>query len=788
MSELNSRFSPQMLDKKPFTTAHAESDLPLQMPQTMTLIGTYPPRKCGIATFTQDLRNAIAGQISTEATRVIAIDDTGSSYEYDPSVEFRLPQQDRASYRLAAELMNANQIDVALVQHEYGIFGGDDGSHVLDLIGRLRMPVITTLHTILSKPSQGQRDVLMEIAARSSRVVVMSQRAVDILKETYSIPTEKIAYIPHGIHDLPFVDPHYYSDQFDMLGKRVLLTFGLLSPGKGIEVVIRAMPKIVEQNPEAMYIVLGATHPHVVRNEGERYRDYLKQLAKDLGVEKHVQFHDQYVTLETLGHYLGLADLYVTPYPNPAQITSGTLAYAVGAGKAVLSTPIWHSEELLADGRGVLFPFNDHEELARQASALLKDDEGRNVMRKKAYMHGRAMIWPEIGKAYVNLGATVLAERRFGRVQMNGPAIGALTPSFDDEPNLDHLERLTDDTGMLQHALFAIPDRRHGYCTDDNARALITAVTYDQQIVDPRAEKLAERYLTFLAYAFDDNKKLFRNFMGYDRKWLEEVGSDDSHNRAVWALGCTVATAKLEGVRLLAYRLFKAAMPAVANHASPRSWAFCILGMNLFKQSVSIDAAVNQLYALTAKRLKLFFQSGMTEAWPWPEPVLTYDNARLPQALLLAGHDLGDPEMIEIGLKCLDWLAELQTGRDGVVSLVGHEGWTAVEHTRTIFDQQPVEATAMVEACASAYRITHEAKWFDLAKHFHLWFLGNNAMGLPLRDPSTGGCADGLQAGGVNFNQGAESTLALLQSSLTIRDLYKRAVESSTSIERESVA
>jgi hypothetical protein len=371
---------------------------------------------------------------------------------------------------------------------------------------------------------------------------------------------------------------------------------------------------------------------------------------------------------------------------------------------------------------------------------------------------------------------------------MSGPVVAPLGLNIEEEPNLDHLERLTDDTGMLQHAMFALPDRRHGYCTDDNARALITALTYEQQAGDGRGEKLAERYLTFLSYAFDDGSKRFRNFMGYDRKWLEAVGSDDSHNRAVWALGYAVSTAKIDGIRHLAYRLFKAAMPAVQSHASPRSWAFAILGMSCFRQSLAIDSAVNQLYAITARRLKMLFHCDLTDNWPWPEGVLTYDNARLPQALLLAGSDLDEPEMIAMGLRALEWLAELQTGRDGVVSLVSHEGWSADAKARTIFDQQPVEAAAMVEACASAYRITHDSKWFDLAKHFHLWFLGNNAMGLPLRDASTGGCADGLQAGGVNFNQGAESTLALLQSSLTIRDLYRHAVESTTHLERDAVA
>ncbi len=769
------------------TPASAEP-LPLKRPQTVTLVGTYPPRQCGIATFTQDLRNAIAAQIGAPQTRIVALDDPNSSHEYDDAVEFRLPQQGRAGYRMAADLLNAAHIDLAVVQHEYGIYGGADGHYVLDLISRLRMPVMTTLHTVLARPSDGQRDVLTAIASQSSRVVVMTNLARKMLEDVYSVAPDKIVCIPHGIHDSPFVEPAEYATQFGLDGRKVLMTFGLLGPGKGIEVVIRALPAIVAQHPDVMYVFVGATHPHVIRNEGQRYRNYLKQLAAELGVAAHVQFHDKYVSVEELGRYLAAADIYVTPYPNPAQITSGTLAYAVGAGKAVISTPIWHAEELLAEGRGVLFPFNDTNALADRVCELLADDQARNEMRRKAYAHGRSMIWSAIGESYVDTGAQVLAERRFGRVQMNEPAFTPITPSIDDEPSLDHLERLTDDTGMLQHAVFALPDRRHGYCTDDNARALIVALTVDQQSSNLRAERLAERYLTFLEYAFDHDRKRFRNFMSYERKWLEEVGSEDSHHRAVWALGYTVSTAKIEGVRLMAYRLFKDAMSAVTGHGSPRSWSFSLLGMNAFRQSTRIDAAVNRLYAATANRMKALFDKPISDEWRWPEPVLTYDNARLPQALMLAGQDLEDAAMVSRGLESLQWLAELQTGRDGVVSLVSHEGWTADASRRAIFDQQPLEAAAMVEACATAYRITHDAKWFDLAKHFHLWFLGNNATGLPLRDSSTGGCADGLQNGGVNFNQGAESTLALISSSLTIRELYRRAVETSTVLERDAVA
>jgi hypothetical protein len=537
-----------------------------------------------------------------------------------------------------------------------------------------------------------------------------------------------------------------------------------------------------------MYVVVGATHPHVLRREGEKYREYLKGLATDLGVSQHLQFVNQYCSLEELKQYLGLADVYVVPYPNTHQISSGTLAYALGAGKAIVSTPIWHAEELLADNRGVLFPVNDHEALAREVSALLADDDVRNDMRKRAYLHGRSMVWEEVGKAYIKLAQQVRTERRYGRGQPVANAYGDVPPVIEEEPNLEHLERMTDSTGMLQHAYYGLPDRRHGYCTDDNARALMIALAYDEQMNDARALKLADRYLTFLVDAYNWDRRRFRNFMSYDRRWLEDIGSDDSHARAIWALGYTVAATKVEAIRMPAYRIFKDALPAAMDSASPRTLTFTMLGLANFRNAIKIDSHVNRFYEDAATRLRRLFDEPTDSNWPWPESKLTYDNARLPQALIQAGHDLKDPRMLKRGLQILDWLVELQSDADGVVSLVSHEHWGPDQTSRPLFDQQPVEAAAMVDACATAYRCTGEGRWFDLAKRFYLWFLGNNVLGLPVRDATTGGSSDGLTASGVNFNQGAESTLALLSSSLAIRELYRRAVNLSNQVDQDAVA
>ncbi|HQY89087.1 MAG TPA: glycosyltransferase, partial [Tepidisphaeraceae bacterium] len=563
-----------------------------------------------------------------------------------------------------------------------------------------------------------------------------------------------------------------------------MLTFGLLSPGKGIESVIRAMPKIAAAHPEILYIVLGATHPHVRRQAGERYRESLVKLAHDLGVANHIRFEDRFVDQDELGKYLGVADLYVIPYPNAAQITSGTLAYAAGAGKAIVSTPFWHAEELLADGRGQLVPFNDSNATAEAVIHLLSDNNARHAMRRAAYQHTRSMVWPEIGRAYAQLGNDVLAEQHRGESRIIDNALATFSPAIDEPPTLEHLERMTDDTGLLQHAKFAIPDRDHGYCTDDNARALTAALGYYDLFEDNRSLVLADRYLAFLNHAFDRASGRFRNFMSYDRRWLEIIGSEDSHGRAVWSLGRSVLSASTDGTRFCAYRLFKDSLPITETFSSPRSWAFTLLGIDRYLERVSVDAQVQRLMIRLADKLDRFangFKDRLLESspWPWPEPELTYDNARIPQALIVAGARLKNSAMLETGVRMLQWLADLQTNSDGQASLVGNCGWATSEGARAIFDQQPLEAAAFVEAAADAYRITGDEVWFDMSKRFYLWFYGLNDLSLPVRDPVTGGCGDGLHAGGVNFNQGAESTLALLSSALVIRNLYRNAVTES---------
>lgn len=735
--------------------------------QTVSLLGSYVPRQCGIATFTKDLRDALAGHIG-DGAGVVAMDDGHEKYAYPTEVQYQINQQRAGDYVVAAETLNEQQIDAVVIQHEYGIFGGRDGSHVLNFARRLRMPLIATLHTVLTEPSPTQRQTLKELTRLCDRVVVMSQRAQDILQSpVWSVPKEKIAYIPHGIPNVPFVDPHYYSDEFDTVGRRVLLTFGLLGPGKGIETALRAMPAVVAKHPDVLYIILGATHPHVLRNEGNRYREGLEKLIAELGLQNHVRFDNKYVTTPDLMKYLGVSDVYVIPYPNPAQITSGTLAYAVGAGKAVVSTPFWHAEELLADGRGLLFPFNDSAALSQQINDLLDKPSERHAIRRNAYDYARPMVWQDVAGQYLDVIQDAIAQRR------NGLSTVALTRGDQPETTsikveFSHVARMSDDTGIYQHAIHGTPDRRHGYCTDDNARSLIAALMHAHRSGDPTALALSDRYVSFLHHAFNDRTGRFRNFMDFARNWLETEGSEDSHGRAIWSLGFAVRHALTGTTRALASRLLRAAAPATLGFTSPRAWTFTIIGLSHHLHYYAGDTRATQMMADHADRLYGLFEKNASPDWPWLEDVVTYDNAKLPHALLLAGEHLERPEMIEQAIKSLEWLVRLQVDEQGTVSLIGNDGWLHRDGRRARFDQQPIEAMAMVEACVEAARVTGDSVWLDHARTCLGWFTGNNELGVNLIDPDTGGCCDGLHMAGMNFNQGAESTLAWVIAGFTL--------------------
>jgi glycosyltransferase involved in cell wall biosynthesis len=736
----------------------------------IAFIGNYLPRQCGIATFTTDLCEAIAAGHNDKACIAVPVNDVEGGYAYPSRVRFELTEKDIDSYRRAADFLNINNVDLVCLQFEYGIFGGRAGSHILTLLRELRMPVVTTLHTILREPDPYQRQVLEEVAALSDRLVVMSQRGLEFLEQVYHVSAEKIDLIPHGIPDLPFVDPSFHKDLFGVEGKIVLLSFGLLSANKGIENVIAALPAILAKHPNVVYFIVGATHPHVLRHDGETYRLSLQWLAQEKAVEGQVIFYNRFVSLEELVEFIGAADIYITPYLNPAQIVSGTLAYTVGAGKAVISTPYWHAEELLADERGVLVPFRDPAALAEQVIDLLDNTAKRHAMRKRAYLFGREMIWPQVACRYMETFVRAQAEHwNFS------PGDYAVKP-LDRRPvelpplKLDHLRRMTDETGMLQHALFTVPNYGEGYATDDNARALMVSALLEE-LGHPEALELASRYLAFVWYAFNLETKRFRNFMDYQRRWLEKKGSDDSHGRTLWALGTLLGRSNTPPLQSLAGRLFEQALPAIIDTTSPRAWAFALLGIHEYLKRFEGDRRASGVRSELASRLLALYRRQQSSDWHWYEEALTYCNAALPQALLMCGQSIPDSAMIDVAFESLDWLCNLQhADMDGSHFVpVGSNGFYRRGGERARFDQQPVEAQSTISACLEAQRITHDKRWYKEARCAFDWFLGHNDLNLPIYDPTTGGCRDGLHPDRPNENQGAESSLAFLQSVLELR-------------------
>jgi glycosyltransferase involved in cell wall biosynthesis len=736
----------------------------------IAFIGNYLPRQCGIATFTTDLCEAFAAANGDTSCIALPVNDSEAGYEYPPRVRFELSEKDIRSYRRAADFLNINNVDLVCLQHEYGIYGGRAGSHIIALLQELRMPIVTTLHTILSDPNPDQLRVLKEIAALSDRLAVMSERGVTFLRDIYGVSIDKIDCIPHGIPDVPFVDPSFHKDLFGVEGKIVLLSFGLLSANKGIENVVSALPAILARHPNVVYIILGATHPHVLLNEGETYRLSLQWLAQEKGVEGQVIFYNRFVSLEELIEFISAADIYITPYLNAAQITSGTLAYTLGAGKAVISTPYWYAEEMLAEERGILVPFRDPDALAAKVNELLDNEAKRHAMRKRAYLFGRSMIWPRVAERYKESFERARVERR--NFTAPGFTAKALDKSSGELPplKLDHLRHMTDETGMLQHAVFTVPNYNEGYTTDDNARALMVSALLEEA-GSGVAFDLSSRYLAFVWYAFNTGTGRFRNFMDYQRRWLENGISDDSHGRTLWSLGTVLGRSTSPALHNMAGWMFEQAMPAILATTSPRGWAFSLIGTHEYLRRFAGDRKANQVREELANRLLAMYQSNRTDQWRWYENELTYCNAALPHALIMSGKWIPNTPMMEAGFESLGWLADLQRADadGGHFVPIGSNGFYKKDGERARFDQQPVEAQAMVSACLEAYKISGDKQWYKEARRAFEWFLGRNDLDIPMYDPTTGGCRDGLHPDRPNENQGAESTLAFLQALLELR-------------------
>jgi glycosyltransferase involved in cell wall biosynthesis len=775
------------------------------MPQLnrIAFLGSFPPRACGIATFTADLRTGVARAAPDAACFVAAMTDSAGPYEYPPEVRLDVSESDPGAYARAAALLNDLNADVLCLQHEYGIFGGPDGSMLLRLLERVRMPVITTLHTVLERPSIGQRRVLEEIIRHSIRLVVMTRRSRDTLHALHGVPNERIALIPHGIPDTPFLDPAAHRGEIAAAGRTVLLTFGLLSPGKGIEHAIQALPAIVARHPEVLYYVVGATHPNLRRREGEAYRRGLSALAAELGVAEHLRLSDRFIDLPKLTRVIAAADIYLTPYVNEEQSVSGTLAYSFGMGKAVVSTPYFHATELLADGRGVLVPFRDPPALAEAVLRLLDDPARMRAMQRAAYAVGREFVWPRIGERYLEvfgearedaaayrLGlqrGAVVSPRPVALVSASGPskaspvassaAAGGAAPAELPTVRFGHLSNLLDSTGIAQHATHAVPDRAHGYCLDDNARGLLLAALLPRlPSRERRPDSLGTRTAAFVQHAWNGQKGRFRNFMSYDRRWLEDVGSEDSHGRALWALGALAAATEEKPERSWSAALLEEAAAAAETFRSPRAWAFSILGLTEYLRARPEDRRLGRLRAELCQHLCASLPERGAE-WLWFEDVLTYDNARLPQALIMAGLQAKNPEWGAAGRDSLEWLCNVHRAESGHFRPIGSNGFWRRGGPRARFDQQPLEAAAAVSACLAAWQESRSLRWLAEARRAYEWFTGSNDLGEPLIDAQTGACCDGLLCDRVNANQGAESTLAFLLATVEMRIAHADVIQ-----------
>ncbi len=735
----------------------------------IAILGNHLPRQCGIATFTADLSEAISAECPALECFVLAMNEAGRRHAYHERVRFEIAATDIAAYRRAADFLNVSPVDLVSVQHEYGIFGGKAGNHVLALLRELRMPIVTTLHTILAEPNPLQRLAMDELTQLSERLVVMSAHGATLLRDVHAVPEGKIDVIPHGIPNVPFTC--HSKHQLGVEGKSVILTFGLLSPDKGIEYVIDALPMILEHHPDMVYIVLGATHPHVKERHGETYRLMLENRAQRLGVDSSMILHNRFVSKGELTDFLSAADIYITPYLKPEQITSGTLAYAVGSGKAVISTPYSYARELLADGRGILVPWKDPEAIAREVIGLLDDPGKRLALRERAAAYGRSMLWPQVARSYLRSFERARVEHADRLRTVFQAKTLAERPLELPEINLDHLGLLSDQTGILQHAAFSVPRYEDGYCLDDNARALLLMTLLEDAGTEDikTVRSLASRYMAFVGHSFDVDGRRFRNFMSYSRHWIEERGSEDGHGRALWALGTVVGRSHDAGRRSLADSLFHTALPKVEDFISPRAWAYALLGIDEYLRAFQGESRVQSIRNQLAERLLNLYQRTRTPTWPWFEERATYCNARLSQALLASGSWMEQDEMKAAGLDSLKWLASVQCSPDGYFAPIGSNGFYENGGTKASFDQQPVEAHAMVSACLLAQRVTGDGRWEVEARRAFNWFLGQNQLQQSVYDPATGGCRDGLHADRPNENQGAESTLSFLLALVEMR-------------------
>lgn len=724
----------------------------------IALIGGFTPRRCGIATFTADVHASLKAVQPNLQVQVYAMTSAQSAFAFDSTVTSTITEGDPQSYIDAAQEIDASGADVVWLQHEFGLFGGPAGDMVLELTDRIAAPLVITLHTVLANPSSDQKRVMLRLIAHASKLVIMSERSRDLLGSVYGADSEQIVLIPHGVPDRPFGRSTQFKSKLGFEGRDVLLTFGLLSPGKGIEAVIAAMPAIIEKHPNLLYCIAGVTHPNLVAAEGENYREKLKTLASMLSVDQHIHWLDTFLESETLLDLIEASDIYVTPYTGSEQSTSGTLSYALALGKAVVSTPYVHAVELLSDDHGIIVPFNDSEAIATEVIGLLNDKDRLSSLQKRAYNRNREMIWP----AFAARSLDVINNVRVSKKKTPIPAsIG-----------IDGLLRISDDTGILQHSISNVPDRAHGYCVDDNARALMLTNKLDNDSATVR--QLGTIFAAFVQSSWNEERCEFRNFMGFGRNWLEEIGSEDSCGRTLWALGSTVRLAPSAGLRHWAQGLFDRTSSSAGTFGSPRAIAFAMLGADQVLEVDGRHKVAMSIVTAGADRLLEIFKESRRENWTWFEDVLAYDNCRLSEAMIRAGMRLDYVEIHECGLDTLRWISNMQQAPSGHFRPVGSSSFGRAYERPIPFDQQPVEIWASIDAASAAYDLSGDPNWLTQAIQAYDWFSGANDRGVAVADPISGTSHDGINPRGLNRNEGAESVLAYQHATIAITDFIAK--------------
>jgi glycosyltransferase involved in cell wall biosynthesis len=721
------------------------------------IVSTYPPRACGIGTFAADLRSTLARVDGVETADLIAVLNEPSSPQRRGLLG-TIAHAVRGDYVRAARMLGRLDLDVVLLQHEYGIFGGRDGEYVLSFAAELAQPLVVTLHTVLSAPTQHQAEVLTELCAEAELVIVMTETAMGLLVASGACAAEKVRVVPHGAPARLTARAASEGADRRTAAEFRLSTFGLISPGKGLETVIEALPAIVERHPEVVYTIAGRTHPDIAHREGERYRLMLERRVIELDLGEHVEFDDRFLSIKELSDLLAATDVFVTPYHSREQISSGALTFAIAAGCGIVSTPYWYAQDMLATGAGRLVPFDDAPALADAVCDYIEQPELLVAARTEARRIGSSLAWPSVAEAT----ASVLAEALALAPRRRPPGVAELHLA-----NLrsEHLLTLVDDVGIVQHAHGIIPNRDSGYCVDDVARLAVVSLALARRGNEQIWTPILYRALAFLHAATGETG--MRNFMSYDRRWLDEPHVGDHVGRSVWALGEILATAWIPALVVPARDLLARQVDALGGEVSLRTAAYAVLGLSRLDAD-RLDPQAWQLLERLVEQLADAYERTATPDWSWFEDELAYDNARLSQALISGAEALGRDDLVERGLESLRWLGDESGLGDGYLCIAGHRGRRRGEAVEGTGDEQPLDAAAIVEAELAAYAVTRGPEHGRRAIHAFEWFLGRNRLQRPVYDFATGGCSDGLGSETLNDNEGAESTLALHRAALML--------------------